>query len=74
MEWSLDDEIKLFHALMQFKPVGLDRNFQMLCLAYRLNSTEKLGYPVKDIWQHLSTLYDLDDLVRSLHFIMHLNF
>ncbi|VDD81549.1 unnamed protein product [Mesocestoides corti] len=65
MAWSVDDEIKLFHALMYFKPVGLDRNFQMICLAYRLNFTEKLGYSVSDIWQHLSKLYNLEELNES---------
>ncbi|VDK40870.1 unnamed protein product [Taenia asiatica] len=65
MSWSLDDEIKLFHGLMYFKPVGLDRNFQMICLAYRLQVKENLPCSIKSIWEHLSKLYNLEELNES---------
>ncbi|CDI97287.1 MRG binding protein [Echinococcus multilocularis] len=65
MLWSLEDEIKLFHGLMFFKPVGLDRNFQMICLAYRLQVKENLPCSIKSIWEHLSKLYNLEELNES---------
>ena len=63
MTWSVDDEIKLFSCLMTFKPVGLDRNFQMICLAYQLQVREYLNFSVNGIWKRLSELYNLEELV-----------
>ncbi len=63
MLWSLEDEIRLFHAMMYFKPVGYDRNFQMICLANRFNSIGKPEFQISELWRHLDELYKLDDLV-----------
>ncbi|KAM7536075.1 hypothetical protein Aperf_G00000104609 [Anoplocephala perfoliata] len=60
MPWTVDEEIQLFLGLMVFKPVGRDRNFQMICLAYKLQNEAKLTYSISEIWQRLRELYDID--------------
>uniref|UniRef100_A0A0X3Q203 MRG/MORF4L-binding protein n=1 Tax=Schistocephalus solidus TaxID=70667 RepID=A0A0X3Q203_SCHSO len=65
VHWSLEAEIKLFHSLMHFKPVGLDRHFQMICLACRFNDLGGPACSISEIWDHLSELYDLNELNGS---------
>lgn len=73
MHWTVDEEIQLFLGLMIFKPVGRDRNFQMICLAYKLQNEAKLSYSISEIWQRIKELYDIDLLVcDKFALILHL--
>ncbi|VDO12407.1 unnamed protein product [Rodentolepis nana] len=60
MGWTLDEEIYLFMAIMTYKPAGRDRNFQMCCLAYKLQNETKLSYSISDIWKRIKELYNIE--------------
>ena len=65
INWSVELEVGLFHAVHEHKPVGINRHFKMLFIHDKLNSTIKNKILVEDIWKHLGTLYDLHALNDS---------
>ena len=62
MEWSAEEEIKLFFALEGLKPVGLNKHFYMACIADRLSKSLNREIPAEAIWAHLKTMYNLEVL------------
>jgi len=65
INWTVDLEVALFHAVHEHKPVGIGRHFQMIFIHDKLNSSIKKKISVNDIWSHLGTLYDLQALNDS---------
>jgi len=64
VHWNVDMEVNLFHAMRGHKPAGINRHFQMVSIHERLSSgIKKLSS--QDVWDHLSTLYDLRALNES---------
>ncbi|ODV59444.1 EAF7 family protein [Ascoidea rubescens DSM 1968] len=69
-KWSLDEEISLFKAICQHKPVGKHKYSNMLCILNQLNSdvsntsnqSEKNLIRVEDIWEKLRYSFNLDGL------------
>ncbi|XP_063065244.1 MRG/MORF4L-binding protein isoform X1 [Engraulis encrasicolus] len=63
--WNQEVEVCLFHAMLGHKPVGVNRHFHMICI--RDKFSQNLGRQVssKVIWEHLSTMYDMQALHES---------
>jgi len=66
LNWNVDLEVSLFHAIHSHRPVGVNRHFQMIFLHDKLNSAgidRKISS--KEIWSHLMEMYDLAALNES---------
>ncbi|XP_028850041.1 MRG/MORF4L-binding protein isoform X1 [Denticeps clupeoides] len=63
--WSQEVEVCLFHAMLGHKPVGVNRHFHMICI--RDKFSQNIGRQVSSrvIWDHLSTMYDMQALHES---------
>lgn len=59
LEWDADMEIQLFYAMVNHKPVGVSKHFQMLCIAEKLTNSITKEISIQDIWTHLETMYNL---------------
>jgi len=64
MKWTAQLEIGLLYEVLKHRPIGINRHFEMLHLHANLNREWSIDrhIAVKDIWNHLSTLYDLKAL------------
>lgn len=62
VEWTPENEIHLFNALEDRRPVGLNRNFQMVFISEKFNNLMNRDVPSSVLWDHLSELYDMDTL------------
>lgn len=61
--WTSELEVNLFHALKGHKPTGINRYFHMACIHNKMqNSSEAKELSPKDIWIHLSNMYNIDTL------------
>ncbi|KAL8597747.1 hypothetical protein ACOMHN_001706 [Nucella lapillus] len=63
--WNVDMEVNLFHAMRGHKPVGVNRHFHMVVIHEKLVSPATKKLTAKDVWNHLSTMYDLQALNES---------
>lgn len=65
-KWSIEQETALYKAICRFKPSGKHKHFRMVSIYLMLNnpaitpSTDPIT--IEDIWEKLSSLYDLDGL------------
>ena len=64
--WTPEMDVNLFYALMDHKPVGVNKHFHMIFIYERFNQTTETKLSVDQLWQRLSTLYDLKELVKHL--------
>ncbi|VEL30149.1 unnamed protein product [Protopolystoma xenopodis] len=64
-DWDLESEIKLFHALMSHKPVGVDRHFQMIYIMNYLSTSLDKPITASQVWKRLSEMYDMDELQEA---------
>ncbi|XP_038056929.1 MRG/MORF4L-binding protein-like isoform X2 [Patiria miniata] len=62
LSWSVEMEVNLFHAMRGHKPVGVNKNFQMMCIHDKLQQSTGRKVTSQQIWQHLSTMYDMQAL------------
>ncbi|KAG7300974.1 hypothetical protein JYU34_015334 [Plutella xylostella] len=62
LEWDVDMEIQLFYAMVNHKPVGINRHFQMACIWEKLSNSINKEISTQDIWKHLESMYDLQML------------
>lgn len=46
--------------------LGINRHFQMLIIHDKLNTSVAQRIPIQSIWEHLSTMYDLQALVSYI--------
>lgn len=67
--WTPEMEIKLFHAILNFKPVGVDRHFQMIYICNMINSSLNDYTSIDSIWKKLDLLYNMDELVINYIFL-----
>ncbi|XP_022097071.1 MRG/MORF4L-binding protein-like isoform X1 [Acanthaster planci] len=65
VSWSVEMEVNLFHAMRGHKPVGVNKNFQMMCIHDKLQQSMGRKVTSQQIWQHLSTMYDMQALHES---------
>ncbi|XP_071965903.1 MRG/MORF4L-binding protein-like [Antedon mediterranea] len=65
LNWTVDMEVNLFHAMRGHKPVGVNKNFHMLCIHEKLTQMTGKKLTSQQIWKHLSTMYDLAALHES---------
>ncbi|XP_051517797.1 MRG/MORF4L-binding protein-like isoform X2 [Myxocyprinus asiaticus] len=63
--WSQEVEVCLFHAMLGHKPVGVNRHFHMICIRDKFSQNIGRQVPSKVIWDHLSTMYDMQALHES---------
>jgi len=68
--WTVEQELLLFEAMMGHKPVGADKNIHMLCIYRKMNSKWRMiskspHITPKHIWTKLRSMYDLDALDES---------
>jgi len=68
--WTVDQEILLFEAMMGHKPVGVDKNIHMICITRKMNQKWRLisksaFITPQHIWAKLSSMYDLRALDES---------
>lgn len=59
---DMNAEIQLFTALLQHKPVGLNRHFQLLCIQQLLEENGVKDVRINQISAHLDRLYDMASL------------
>ena len=62
IEWTPENEIHLFNALKNRRPVGLNRYFQMVFISENFNNLTNRDVPSAALWDHLSELYDMETL------------
>lgn len=65
IDWSVENEIQLFYAMMGHKPVGVNKHFQMMFIHDKLSSSLNCEMSTRTIWDKLETLYDLAALDES---------
>ncbi|XP_044541238.1 uncharacterized protein LOC123256736 [Gracilinanus agilis] len=63
--WSPEVEVCLFHAMLGHKPVGVNRHFHMICIRDKFSQNIGRQISSKVIWDHLSTMYDMQALHES---------
>ncbi|XP_793425.1 MRG/MORF4L-binding protein isoform X2 [Strongylocentrotus purpuratus] len=63
--WNTELEVSLFYAMRGHKPVGVNKNFQMMCIHEKFNQATGRQVTSKQIWDHLETLYDMQALHES---------
>nr|AAQ97748.1 chromosome 20 open reading frame 20 [Danio rerio] len=63
--WSQEVEVCLFHAMLGHKPVGVNRHFHMICIRDKFSQNIGRQVSSKVIWDHLSTMYDMQALHES---------
>lgn len=62
IEWSAEEEIQLFFALVGLKPVGINKHFFMACICDRLSKALNRDISTDIIWSHLRSMYNLKAL------------
>ena len=65
VNWNVDTEVNLFHAMRNHKPVGVNRHFQMICITNKLHDSIGKKLSANQIWDHLGKMYDLTALNES---------
>ncbi|XP_072015582.1 uncharacterized protein [Amphiura filiformis] len=63
--WNVEMEVGLFHAMRGHKPVGVNKNFQMMCIHEKFHQVTGKKISSRSIWKHLSTMYDMQALDES---------
>jgi hypothetical protein len=64
-EWTIEQETVLFKAICRYKPAGQHKHFRMLCIYQMVNNSNiqsSSPLTIQDIWNKLSTLYNLEGL------------
>ncbi|XP_033335202.1 MRG/MORF4L binding protein [Megalopta genalis] len=59
IEWNVENEIQLFFAMNGHKPVGVNKYFHMICIWEKFRAATHKDIPLKMIWDHLESMYDL---------------
>ncbi|EGD77491.1 hypothetical protein PTSG_08588 [Salpingoeca rosetta] len=60
-KWPEQLETALFHAMLNHRVAGVHKHMNMAMVYMQLVRLEP-SLTVKDIWDHLATMYDLDEL------------
>lgn len=62
VEWTAENEIHLLNALRNRRPVGINRNFQMVFINESFNRLIRREVPSSVLWDHLDDMYDMETL------------
>jgi len=66
MDWTqAENEVSLFYALRDHRPVGRDRFFHMYFILDQFSALTKKEVTSDVIWEHLRDMYDLDALNQN---------
>eukprot|EP00056_Hartaetosiga_gracilis_P015782 m.3114 g.3114 ORF g.3114 m.3114 type:complete len:104 (-) comp3230_c0_seq1:111-422(-) len=60
-KWPTDLELSLLHGIQQYRPIGVHRHVNMV-MVYLMLRRLRPSITVNDIWDHLGSLYDMDEL------------
>ena len=66
VNWTPEMEVNLFYAMIDHKPVGENKHFHMIFIYEKFNKLSDKKLSVEQIWQHLNTLYDMQQLVYMI--------
>ncbi|KAJ6223781.1 hypothetical protein RDWZM_002326 [Blomia tropicalis] len=61
-EWTTENEVHLFQLLSEYKPVGINRCFNMIGLLHHFNKLTSKDNSSTILWDHLDTMYNLEYL------------
>jgi MRG-binding protein len=62
IEWTAENEVHMFYAMKNRRPVGIERNFQMYLIADAFSERMKKEVKPQVLWNKLETLYDMETL------------
>ncbi|XP_070555786.1 MRG/MORF4L-binding protein-like [Ptychodera flava] len=65
LNWNAELEVSLFHAMKGHKPVGVNKNFHMMCIHEKFTLSTGKKCTAQHLWDHLGTMYDLPALHES---------
>ncbi|XP_077991515.1 MRG/MORF4L-binding protein-like [Glandiceps talaboti] len=65
LTWNAELEVSLFHAMKGHKPVGVNKNFHMMCIHEKFILSTGRKCTSQQLWDHLGTMYDLLALHES---------
>ncbi|KAB7497723.1 MRG/MORF4L-binding protein [Armadillidium nasatum] len=65
IEWTIENEIQLLFAMINHKPIGINKHFQMMAIHDKFTSSLNCELSAKEIWKKLETYYDLQALDES---------
>ncbi|RXG51431.1 MRG/MORF4L-binding protein [Armadillidium vulgare] len=65
IEWTIENEIQLLFAMINHKPIGINKHFQMMAIHDKFTSSLNCELSAKEIWKKLETYYDLQALVKD---------
>lgn len=65
LHWTPEMEINLFYAMIDHKPVGVNKHFNMMFVYEKFNNLNEKKLSVEQIWEHLNELYDIQALVST---------
>ena len=69
--WTPEMDVNLFYAMIDHKPVGVNKHFHMIFIYEKFNqATDTIKLSVEQLWQRLNTLYDLKELVKLNFFYL----
>jgi len=63
--FSFDSPVVILCFLFFCKILGISKYFQMACIIEKLAASLNKEVTAKGIWDHLSTMYDLNKLVSD---------
>jgi MRG-binding protein len=65
VDWNVELETQLFHAMQGHKPVGISKHFHMVCIQEQLCQMGWKQLSAEQIWKHLGTMYNLEALEET---------
>ena len=65
INWTPEMDVNLFYAMIDHKPVGENKHFHMIFIYEKFNNLSDKKLSAEQLWQRLSSLYDLKELVRN---------
>merc|ERR1711892_1434225 len=64
-KWSSEEEVSLFQALRDHKPIRIAKNFHMLSIMHKIKISSGRPFTADQIWRKLNSLYQLDMLEET---------
>jgi len=59
INWTIENELKLYKAALKYKPAGILKHFNMALIHNELTKSGMRDVTTQIIWEHLGELYDL---------------
>ena len=59
INWTTENELKLYKAALKYKPAGILKHFNMALIHNELTKSDMRDVTTQIIWEHLGEHYDL---------------